>query len=199
MRSPQKHRLGDDQGCFAAALNAVKKFGGVIEHPAHSRAWDAFNITKPKRYSAWIPAGLFHPNCWTCYVEQGHYGHFTRKPTWLFYHSPQGNRPPTLIHTQSNETTYIILKSGRKQSKFELASKKQRSATPRPFAELLIQIAQHAVTQNQHLETQPSNPTTTQTNTHRLAVPATSSSNSSRRPRDSTPPNTRATSSIPPP
>jgi hypothetical protein len=35
----KRKNLGDDEGCYAAALWAVRTFGGVIEHPWESRAW----------------------------------------------------------------------------------------------------------------------------------------------------------------
>jgi hypothetical protein len=81
-RKPHQYRLGADEGCFAAALWAVRTFGGVLEHPADSRAWEWFGLRAPSREGGWIAAdrlgGL------TCYVEQGHYGHMARKPTWLY-------------------------------------------------------------------------------------------------------------------
>ena len=40
---------GDDGGCFANALRAVRHYGGVIEHPENSRAWETFGLAKPPR------------------------------------------------------------------------------------------------------------------------------------------------------
>jgi hypothetical protein len=78
--------LGDDNGCFAAALDAVRRYGGVLEHPEHSHAWNYFNLNKPPRQGGWIAAEL--PGArrygWTCRVEQGQYGHYAPKPTWLY-------------------------------------------------------------------------------------------------------------------
>jgi hypothetical protein len=39
--------LGEDGGCFESALMAVRKWGGVLEHPAHSHAWRRFDLTPP--------------------------------------------------------------------------------------------------------------------------------------------------------
>jgi hypothetical protein len=77
--------LGDDGGCFKAALAAVRKHGGIIEHPEGSRAWLHFGLKKPPREGGWVSADW--DGGWTCRVEQGFYGHFARKPTWLVaYH-----------------------------------------------------------------------------------------------------------------
>ncbi len=42
------YRINDDEGCFAAALEAVRKFGGVLEHPAESRAFKFHRIPEPQ-------------------------------------------------------------------------------------------------------------------------------------------------------
>jgi hypothetical protein len=73
---------GDDDGCFAAALAAVRKFGGVLEHPERSHAWEHFELSEPPREGGWIVADW--QGGWTCCVEQGRYGHYARKPTWLY-------------------------------------------------------------------------------------------------------------------
>lgn len=76
------HKVGDDGGCFEAALAAVRRFGGVLEHPAGSLAWDAFNLPKPASSGGWTlsldDAGA------SAYVEQGRYGHRAKKATWLY-------------------------------------------------------------------------------------------------------------------
>lgn len=81
-RKPHQYKLGDDGGCFEAALNAVRQYGGVLEHPCDSKAWLVYGLTPPKRYVGWEKAG--DGIGWTCYVEQGNYGHISRKPTWLY-------------------------------------------------------------------------------------------------------------------
>jgi hypothetical protein len=79
---PYQYKLGDDGGIFAAALAAVRRFGGVLEHPKDSHAWAHFGLNKPPREGGWVKAD----DCggWTCCVEQGFYGHLANKPTWLY-------------------------------------------------------------------------------------------------------------------
>lgn len=54
-RKPHQYKLGDDGGCFKAALASLKRYGGVIEHPAHSKAFDAFGIRKPEQAGSTTP------------------------------------------------------------------------------------------------------------------------------------------------
>jgi hypothetical protein len=76
------HKRGDDDGCFEAALRAVRRFGGVLEHPAYSDAWAAFGLNRPPTGGGWVNADF--EGGWTCYVEQGRYGHVAKKATWLY-------------------------------------------------------------------------------------------------------------------
>ena len=82
IKAGKVERKGDDLGCFKSALFDVRRFGGVIEHPEYSHAWSHFGLAKPPRQGGWIEAG---DGCgWTCRVEQGQYGHYCPKPTWLY-------------------------------------------------------------------------------------------------------------------
>ena len=75
---------GNDFGCFHQALVMARRFGGVIEHPKDSKAFGramGFGLGKPAS-SGWSRSN--DGQGWICQVEQGHYGHFSRKPTWLY-------------------------------------------------------------------------------------------------------------------
>ena len=65
-----------------AALAAVRRYGGILEHPAASAAWEAFGLATPPRAGGWINADW--EGGWTCCVDQGKYGHRAQKATWLY-------------------------------------------------------------------------------------------------------------------
>ena len=145
--NPQaKRRLkGDDGGCFEAALASVRRWGGVLEHPEASHAWARFGIPKPPRKGGWIEA----EGGWTCCVEQGHYGHRSRKMTWLYYagpdkpfdliwgKSPSGERLDEGYHSKEERAAAVA--AGAKPRK--RLSAKQNILTPEPFAALMISLA----------------------------------------------------------
>jgi hypothetical protein len=145
-RKPHQYQLGDDGGCFSAALVAVRVYGGVLEHPADSHAWNSFGLNKPKRGEGWIQAD-FHGG-WTCYVEQGHYGHMSRKPTWLYANGvklPELNwtRLPQRLHPIALER-YGYEKARRIGMCAMVGGKdktKIRNATPIEFRDVLISMA----------------------------------------------------------
>lgn len=74
-------KRGEDDGCFEAALEAVRKWGGVLEHPAFSDAFTAYGLPIPPTTGGW-QGGIC--GGWSCYVEQGRYGHPAKKATWLY-------------------------------------------------------------------------------------------------------------------
>lgn len=81
-KGAEKKKLGDDGGCFFAALWAVRRYGGVIEHPMGSHAWKHFDLLIPKREGEWSTPDKHGGR--SCCVEQGRYGHYARKPIWLY-------------------------------------------------------------------------------------------------------------------
>jgi hypothetical protein len=145
-RKPHQYELGDDGGCFESALSAVTRFGGVLEHPADSKAWRRFGLPIPSQ-GGWKSDGIFR----SCCVEQGFYGHVSRKPTWLLAIRVDC---PELIWGRSSQrlpewmiTRYGYEKARRIGVMAMIGGKNKtrlRNATPLPFRDLLISIARTA-------------------------------------------------------
>lgn len=141
-------KKGDDNGCFESAIASVRKWGGVLEHPEASAAWAAFGLLPPAKAGAWVAAGDFKG--WTCSVEQGHYGHKARKPTWLYYVGE--GEPPSLAWGKSAAIGKIedsfkstaVARAARAAPGYKPVkrlSNYERLATPLPFRDLLLDIA----------------------------------------------------------
>jgi len=68
-------QIGDDGGCFAAALAAVERWGGVLEHPRNSVAWQAFGLQWPVAGACtWARERARAPRCHSaiyCYRSPG--------------------------------------------------------------------------------------------------------------------------------
>ena len=147
-RTPMAKLLGDDQGCFAAALAAVRQWGGVLEHPEASHAWRHFGLIGPPRFGGWVTAGDFVG--WTCCVEQGHYGHASRKATWLYCVNAQAL--PLFTWSNSGKAHRLARmddgfhsaeerRRAVKRGTPSRLSKLQRIATPPDFADALVALA----------------------------------------------------------
>lgn len=141
-RTGQRKIKGDDGGCFAAALASVRKWGGVLEHPYMSYAWPHFGIPKPHRLGGWIPTG---DGGFTCCVEQGRYGHYGRKPTYLLTYGINDLPELSWGKSEPNIPQWAVDRYGLKKSlqMGELAFKwgNDRIDTPLQFRDLLISMA----------------------------------------------------------
>lgn len=145
----ERKRLGDDGGCFAAALGAVRAWGGVLEHPADSHAWAMFGLNAPPRAGGWVAAD-WHGG-WTCCVEQGAYGHRARKATWLYavgcdlpslrWGRASGEFARLDDGFHSTEERRRAVRTGICQR----LSRRERAATPIEFRDLLISLARSAM------------------------------------------------------
>ena len=129
----EHNRPGNDGGCFASALESVRRWGGVLEHPAFSNAWRAYNLPVPFwRTGGWVRS--FLRDEWTCEVWQSAYGHRARKRTWLYY---CGASPPELDWARPRGDMQI--------GKFDRIKPTlygpKASATPLAFRDMLLDLA----------------------------------------------------------
>ncbi len=145
---------GDDAGCFEAALAAVRKWGGVLEHPEASHAWEHYGLVRPSRNGGWtqLDGWMFSGDEWVCCVEQGHYGHRARKATWLYacldeppapliWGPSAGERLDEGFHSKAERDA---ARAAGQRPRPRLSSR-ENLRTPPAFRDLLLSIARPAL------------------------------------------------------
>lgn len=138
------YKQGDDGGCFAAALAAVRTYGGVLEHPAYSAAWPQYSLARPHRDGGWQRST---DGGWVCQVEQGRYGHPAKKATWLYAFGLED--PPVLRwgYTHNAEGKALVSWCGNHTAVHDhrpRLSSKLASRSPVEFRDELLSIARLA-------------------------------------------------------
>lgn len=126
----EHNRPGNDAGCFASALASLRRWGGVLEHPAFSNAWPAHGLARP------VAVGWSRcQDGWVCETWQSAYGHPARKRTWLLY---SGRNPPAEL-----DWTRVpgVAQCGWFDRIKPTLGKRQASATPPDFRDALLALA----------------------------------------------------------
>lgn len=139
-RLGDKYKIGNDGGTFRAALAAVRRWGGVLEHPAYSIAWRTYDLPVPGRYG-WTRS--LTDDGYTTEISQSAYGHLARKRTWLYY---VGDDPPTLRWFEGKTTAQVSafsVKSAQARGLVLLANGKS-NPTPQSFRDELLDMARSA-------------------------------------------------------
>jgi hypothetical protein len=126
--------INEDGGCFAAALDAVRTFGGVLEHPAFTRAFAHHGLPAPYP-GAWQRTT---DGDWVTEVNQAAYGHRATKRTWLLYHGYA--LPPALDWSGARGTHQI----GFFDQTLPILPKAENATTPPAFRDLMLSIARSA-------------------------------------------------------
>lgn len=109
------HGAGKD--CGPIAVDQVRRFGGVLEHPAHSKLWKVCGLPPP--------FDLFGDGYgFTIQLYQGAHGHSCPKLTWLY---AVGLKPCPLRHGW-----------GEQRGRVELQSSNVRHFTPVQLAAALV-------------------------------------------------------------
>lgn len=143
-------KVGDDGGCFAAALASVRAWGGVLEHPADSKAWRAFGLLAPSNAGGWTVADWC--GGWTYRVDQAHFGHRARKATWLYARSTwlpsfpweRGVSTVRLDAGYHSAAERAAAKADDSVRAVERMGKRERRITPPAFRDVLLAIARSA-------------------------------------------------------
>jgi hypothetical protein len=124
-----------DPECALRAVDAVRAFGGVLEHPKYSVLWRACRLPYPGEL----------PDRWggrSYEVNQVSWGHCCEKKTWLYVVGVDPYVVDRGIRTGGTPTHRIT--SGPNGPKLPSVDKRARSATPPAFASWLVSLAQSA-------------------------------------------------------
>lgn len=116
--------------CALVAVEQVRRWGGVLEHPQASLLWRECNLP--------LPGGL--PDAyggWAVEVDQCAWGHLARKTTWLYV---VGTGPSSVAVLRGGVPTHCMNSRKRDTALLELSAAGRRR-TPPAFAEFLVAIA----------------------------------------------------------
>jgi hypothetical protein len=111
------------------AVAKVRKWGGVLEHPAMTTLWKESGLPTPGSSDRW---GV------SIAVNQWWFGFPARKTTWLYI---CGAESIPMIPLKIGEPEFTV-SFDKGQSKRGLTTYKQRSATPPAFARWLVETAE---------------------------------------------------------
>jgi hypothetical protein len=122
----------DDGRTGPVAVEQVRRWGGILEHPRDSKLWNACAMA----YPGGLPDGF---GGYTVAVNQCDWGHPARKPTWLYVVGcPPARLPP--MPPPGREQYRPPCPSGARGI-CERLSTGQRQLTPPAFAAWLVAVA----------------------------------------------------------
>lgn len=136
---------GDEHDCAPLALEHVRRWGGVLEHPARSLLWPTFGMPLPGE----LPDG----HGFTVEIDQVSWGHVARKRTWLYVVGVDRATVHAGIRTGGTPTHWVSgFRSTSRPRQYDrggsavpagikVCSAQQRRRTPRAFAEWLVDLA----------------------------------------------------------
>lgn len=131
---------GDGADCAPRAVEQVRRWGGVLEHPDRSKLWARMGLPVPDGFRDEYDG-------WCLDVEQVSWGHVARKRTRLYFVGVSRDAVAATIRTGGEPTHWC---SGRRQPRkgggsvplgIKVCSAEQRRRTPIAFAEWLVSLA----------------------------------------------------------
>lgn len=116
----------DEKALALLAVELVRRYGGVLEHPEASTLWAAATLPRPG-------AGRDAFGGWTLPVAQFWWGHRAPKSTWLYV---VGFSPRDLS---------FPFDLGTPPGRVEFMGRREREHTPPDFAHWLVDLARRSV------------------------------------------------------
>jgi hypothetical protein len=123
-----------DRDCGPTAVSQVRRYGGVLEHPAWSTLWPFCGMKPPGPLG--MSADLDECGGFTLAVDQCRWGHPARKPTWLYVVGATVSEFPP-----DREPTHVMVRLLRNGNDRPEVPKRDRHLTPPAFARWLVAAA----------------------------------------------------------
>lgn len=120
----------DEKQLAIDAVGNVRKFGGVLEHPARSSLWNHLAMPKPGEFQDDFGG-------YTIEIDQFHFGHKAQKRTWLYI---VGNSELPDMPFRDGKPTHVI-KPRKNGTGAMIVTKSEREHTPPALAAWLVELA----------------------------------------------------------
>jgi hypothetical protein len=120
------------RSCGLRAVEQVRTWGGVLEHPAHSSLWAAAGMPAPGE-------GCDHDGGYTLAIRQVDWGHPCAKPTWLYVVGIDPADLPAL--PPPGKPTHVMVRLHRNNNELPELPKSRRHITPPHLARWLLAAA----------------------------------------------------------
>lgn len=129
----------DEKELALFAVDQVRKFGGVLEHPTASTLWGAAGLPRPESKCT-VERDAF--GGWSLQVLQYWWGHRAAKSTWLYIVGCNPREIPEMPIVLGDAPCAVGLSSGRDRGRCRMEiSKRERESTPDEFAVWLVELA----------------------------------------------------------
>ena len=128
----------DEKALGPWAVDQVRRWGGVLEHPQESTLWAHCSMPRPGQFPDQFGG-------WSIVIDQFHWGHRAEKRTWLYI---VGSEPDDLpeIPVREGSPTHCV-RPTKAYPRLPSITKPEREHTPEALAHWLVQVARNCMTE----------------------------------------------------
>lgn len=123
----------DEKALGPWAVDQVRRFGGVLEHPAESTLFAHCRMPRPGQFPDEFGG-------YTIQIDQFHFGHRAEKSTWLHIVGVDPDDLPP-IPVREGSPTHCV-RPTKSYPRLPSITKAEREHTPEPLAHWLVAVAQ---------------------------------------------------------
>ena len=122
----------DEKALGPWAVDQVRQWGGVLEHPQESTLWAHCGLPRPGHFPDQFGG-------WSIVVDQFHWGHRAEKRTWLYIVGCDPDDLPEIPHRPGKPTHCV--RPTKAHPRLPSITKAEREHTPPDLAEWLVELA----------------------------------------------------------